>query len=84
MVDVFTKMAYAAYLKSKTGDAMIKAFQSVPEKTGYFTKLRTDRGSEFLNRSFKTWLKKQNIEFFQSHTVIMTQKLPLSSVLYAL
>ena len=48
-------------LKSKTGDAMMKAFQSVLEKTGHFTKLQTDRGSEFLNQSFKTWLKKQNI-----------------------
>ena len=67
VVDVFTKMAYAACLKSKTGDAMIKAFQSVLEKTGHFTKLQTDRGSEFLNRSFKTWLKKQNIELFHSH-----------------
>ena len=67
VVDVFTKMAYAACLKSKTGDAMIKAFHSVLEKTGHFTKLQTDRGSEFLNRSFKTWLKKQNIELFHSH-----------------
>ena len=67
MVDVFTKMACAACLKSKTGDAMIKAFQSVLEKTEHFTKLQTDRGSEFLNRSFKTWLKKQNIELFHSH-----------------
>ena len=66
MVDVFTKMAYAACLKTKTGDAMIKAFQSVLEKTGHFTKLQTDRGSEFLYRSFKTWLKK-NIELFHSH-----------------
>ena len=67
VVDVFTKMAYAARLKSKTGDTMIKAFQSVLEKTGHFAKFQTDRGSEFLNRSFKTWLKKQNIELFHSH-----------------
>ena len=67
VVDVFTKMVYAACLKSKTGDAMIKAFQSVLEKTGHFTKLQTDRGSEFRNRSFKTWLKKQNIELFHCH-----------------
>ena len=35
-VDVFTKMAYAACLKSKTSDAIIKAFQSVPEKNWPF------------------------------------------------
>ena len=46
---------------------MIKALQSVLEKTGHFTKLQTDRGNEFLDRSFKTWLKKQNIELFHSH-----------------
>ena len=37
------------------------------KKTGHFTKLQTDRGSEILNRSFKTWFKKQNIELFRSH-----------------
>ena len=67
MVDVFRQMAYAACRKSKTGDAMIKAFQSVQEKTEHFTKLQTDRGRKFLNRSFKTWLKKQNIELFHSY-----------------
>ena len=46
---------------------MTKAFQSVLEKTGYFIKLQTYRGSEFLNRSFKTWLKKQKIELFHCH-----------------
>ena len=64
MVDVFTKMAHAARLKPKTGDVINTAFQSVLEN---FTKLQADRGSEFLNRSFKTWLKKQNIKFFHSH-----------------
>ena len=58
VVDVFTKMGYDACLKSKAGNAMIKAFQSVLEKTGHFTKSQTDRKSEFLNRSLKTWLKK--------------------------
>ena len=82
VVDIFTKMAYAACLKSKTGNAMIKAFQSVLGKTGHFTKLQTDRGSEFLNRSFKIWLKNKTLNF--STVIITTQKLQLSSVLYAL
>ena len=42
VVDVFTKMAYSVCLKFKTDNAKIKAFQSVLEKTGHFTKLQTD------------------------------------------
>ena len=37
------------------------------KKSGHFHKLQTDRGSEFLNKPFQAWLRKQKIELFHSH-----------------
>ena len=34
---------------------MISAFCALLKKSGYFQKLQTDRGSEFLNKPFRSW-----------------------------
>ena len=64
VVDVFSKKAFTAYLKSKSSLDMIEAFERVMPEIGKFSKLQTDMGREFLNRPFQTWLKQCHIDHF--------------------
>ena len=66
VVDVFSKKAFIAYLKTKSSSDMIEAFERVMSKTDKFQKLQTDMGREFLNRPFQNWLKQHRIEHFHT------------------
>ena len=66
VIDVFSKKAFTAYLKTKTSTDMIKAFERVMSKTDKLQKLQTDMRREFLNRPFQSWLRQDHIE--HSHT----------------
>ena len=52
---------------TKTSSKVIRAFEEVFPKNGPFKKLQTDLESEFFNRLFQAWLKRQNIEHFHTH-----------------
>ena len=67
VIDVFSKKGFISFLKAKTSSEVIRAFEEVLPKIGRFQKLQTDLGSEFFNRPFQTWLKRQNIEHFHTH-----------------
>ena len=63
-INVFSKKAWVATLKDKTGSSLLKAFQSIDHplpKT-----LQTDKGTEFTNRKFQKWLSEKGIQFFTS------------------
>ena len=66
VVDVFSKKAFTAYLKSKSSSDMIEAFERVMPEIGKFSKLQTDMGREFLNRPFQSWLKQRHIDHFHT------------------
>ena len=68
-IDVFSKVAYIAYLKTKSGKDVIAAFKTILPKIGHFQKLQTDQGTEFLNQHFQNWLKEQNIKHFYTHNL---------------
>ena len=62
IIDVFSKNGFARSLKDKKGPTVLKAFLNVLEESGRKpTKVQTDAGVEFTNRTFKSTLKKQNI-----------------------
>lgn len=64
VIDVFSKFAWVVPIKDKTGKTLIQAFKSVL-KTGRSPKsLQTDKGTEFKNREFQTFLKSKHIHFF--------------------
>ena len=65
--DVFSKKGFISFLKTKTSSEMIRPFEEVLPKIGRFQKLQTDLGSEFFNRPFQAWLKRQNIEHFHTY-----------------
>jgi len=70
VIDVFSKFLHIIPLKSKTGKTVTTAFQSILKDPKYLKLIRrrpvwvrTDRGNEFLNRSFQDMLKREGIQF---------------------
>ena len=66
VIDILSKYAWALPLKNKTGNEIVKAFKTIlkDERKPFY--LRTDRGKEFLNKSFQAFLKENNIYHFTS------------------
>ena len=69
IIDVFSKKAFSAYLKTKSSLDMIQAFEQVILEIGKFQKLQPDMGREFLNRPFRIWLKQHHMEHFHTQNL---------------
>ena len=65
VIDVLSKYAFAVPLKDKTGDSIINAFQRIL-KDRQPKLLRTDKGTEFENKKFQSFLNNRGIHFFTS------------------
>lgn len=64
-IDVLSKFAWVVPLKDKRGKTLVKAFSHILEKSNRTPeKVHTDRGTEFTNREFQTFLKDREIHFF--------------------
>jgi len=79
VINVFSKFLHIIPLICKTGKAVTTAFQSFFKNPKYLKSIRrrpvwvrTDRGKEFLNRSFQDMLKREGIQF-------QTIKTPMSN-----
>ena len=73
VIDVLSKRAWAVPLKNKTGAEIIKAFEKIFKEGRTPEKLQTDAGSEFMNRQFKTFLKKWNVYHFVTYNQTKAQ-----------
>ena len=62
-IDVFSKYAWVLPLKSKTGSALTEAFSKLLDDR-HPAHLQTDKGTEFLNKSFQSLLLKNAILFY--------------------
>ena len=67
VIDVFSKYAYVECLKNKSSKSVIAAFSKILKRSGRFSTLQTDLGTEFANKAFQSWLKDHNIRFFHTH-----------------
>ena len=68
VVDVLSKFAWVRPLKNKTGEAVVRAFQSIVKTSGRKPqRLQTDKGKEFYNTKVQTWLKHEGIRHFSTH-----------------
>ena len=66
--DTFSKYLHIVPLRPKSGTAACSAFLSILAKYSKLVRrrpvwVRTDRGKEFLNRTFQTMLRKEGIQF---------------------
>ena len=64
----FSKYAWAIRLKDKKAITIVNAFQKVlDESNRKLNKIWVDKGSEFYNRSMKSWPEKTFIEMHSTH-----------------
>lgn len=63
-IDVFSKYAWTVPLKTKRGQELVKAFQTMLSSGRKPNKLQTDQGKEFVNEHFQKFLRDKNIHFF--------------------
>ena len=67
-IDIYSKYAWVVPLKDKKSVSIVNAFQSILKKSNRKpNKIWVDKGSEFYNRSMKSWLEKNDIEMYSTH-----------------
>ena len=65
VIDVFSRFSWVIPIQNKMGKTLIKAFQSIVQKSKRKPlSLQTDKGTEFKNKLFQQYLKKNQIHFF--------------------
>ena len=65
--DIFSKYAWVVPLKDKKGTSIVNAFQKIISEGRKPNKIWVDQGSEFYNKSFKDFLKINNIEMYSTY-----------------
>ena len=67
VIDVFSKYVWVRPMKNKTAYSLLEAFDCILSEGRKPEKLRTDKGTEFLNKTFQKYLKKKNIHFYTAN-----------------
>ena len=68
VIDIFNKYAWAVPLKDKKGVSIVNAFQKIlDDSKRKQNEIRADKGSEFYNRSMKSWLEDNHIVMYSTH-----------------
>ena len=81
-IDVFLKYAYVKCLKNKSSKDVIAAFSEILKRSGQFSTLQTNLGTEFTNKVFQSLLKHHNIHFLPYKTTKL--KLAKRNILFVL
>ena len=67
VIDIFFKYAWVIPLKDKKEITITNGFKNfLDESNGKPNKLWVDKGSDFCNRSMKSWLEKNNTEIYST------------------
>ena len=67
-IDIYSKYAWIVPLKDKKVVSIVNAFQSILKKSNRKpNKIWVDKGSEFFNRSTKSWSEKNDVEMYSAH-----------------
>ena len=68
VIDSFSKYAWVVPLKDKKGMTIDNAFQKILDNSKRQpNKIWVDKGSEFYNRSVKSWLQDNDIVMYSTH-----------------
>ena len=67
-IDLFSKYAWVTPIKDKKTTSIVNTFQKIISEGRKPNKIWVDRGSEFYNNLFKTFLKKTTLKCIQ-HTM---------------
>ena len=66
-IDLFSKYAWVIPIKDKKGTSIVNAFKKIISEGRKPNKIWVDQGSEFYNKSFKDFLKINNIEIYSTY-----------------
>ena len=66
-INVFSKYAWVAPLKNKTGPLLVEAFKIILGSGRKPEKIITDQGTKFFNKHFKALLKDEDIELYNTY-----------------
>ena len=67
VIDIYSKYAWVIDLKDKKGITITNAFQKILEESNCKpNRIWVDKGSDFYNRSKKSWLEKNDIEMYSA------------------
>lgn len=70
IIDHFSRYAWCVPIKNKTSESVIKAFQTLFKKTKRRPlHILSDRGREFVNKKFMSFLEKHSIKFYTANDV---------------
>ena len=68
VIDVYSKYTWVILLKDEKGITITNPFQKLLDKSNRKqNKIWADKGSEFYNRSMKSFLQNNNIEMYSTH-----------------
>ena len=68
VIDIFSKYAWVVPLKDEKGVSIVNAFQkSLDDSKRKPNKIWVDKGSQFYNRSVKSWLQDNDITIYSTH-----------------
>ena len=68
VLDLFSKYAWLIPIKDKKGTSIVNAFKKIlSDSNRKPNKIWVDQGSEFYNKSFKDFLKTNNIEMYSTY-----------------
>ena len=67
VIDVLSIYAWVKPLKTKSGENLVKAFERKLKKLQKLEKLHSDKGTEFTNKLFQSFLRKKKISFFTTY-----------------
>ena len=66
-IDLSSKYVWVVPIKDKKGVSIVNAFQKIISEGRKPNKIWVDQGSEFYNKSFKDFLKINNIEMYSTY-----------------
>ena len=68
VIDIFSKCAWVIPLKDKKGITIANDFRKILDESNCkANNIWVDKGSEFCNRSMKSWLEKNAVEMYSTH-----------------
>ena len=65
VIDCFSKYSWAIPIRNKTAEEIIKSFDNIFKERKPL-KLQTDKGKEFINKKFQSFLKEHNVKWFST------------------
>ena len=69
-VDILSKYVWTVPLRTRTGKEMKSAFAEILARGRKPTSIRSDKGTEFVNKDVKRYLKDKDVNYFVTQNVV--------------